>query len=106
MSDDTLIESLNTELETQFPVNLSQEDIIVPLSEYLNHLINTDFQKLVYLLYRIDVSEQKLENLLRDNPQENAGNLIAHLIIQRQLQKIESRKRFKNNDTGSAEEKW
>jgi hypothetical protein len=106
MSDDALIELLNTELETQFPVNLSQEDILAPLSEYLNHLINTDFQRLVYLLYRVDVSEKKLQNLFRDNPQENAGNIIAHLIIQRQLQKIESRKRFKNNDIGSAEEKW
>jgi hypothetical protein len=106
MPEDILIELLNTELETQFPVNLSQEDIIAPLSEYLNHLINTDFQRLIYLLYRIDINEQKLQKLLKDSPQENAGNIIARLIIQRHLQKIESRKRFKNDDTDSADEKW
>lgn len=100
-----LIQLINTELDTNFP-ELSQEDIFTPLSEYINHLVNNDFQKLLYHLYRIDISEQKLQNLLRDNPGQNAGDIIAHLIIERQLQKLESRKKYKDRSAGSEDEKW
>ena len=106
MLESNLIELLNTELETQFPVTLNKEDIIIPLSEYINHLINTDFQRLLYLLYRIDISEQKLQKLLKESPHKNAGDIIADLIVERQLQKIESREKFKNNKSTSDEEQW
>jgi len=100
-----LVQLINTELDTNFP-ELSQEDIFTPLSEYLNHLINNDFQKLLYHLYRIDISEQKLQKLLADNPDKNAGDIIAHLIIERQLQKLESRKKYSSPPADADEEKW
>jgi hypothetical protein len=102
----TIIQLINTELDTNFPDVISQEDIFTPLSEYINHLINNDFQKLLYHLYRIDISEQKLQKLLADNPDKNAGDIIAHLIIERQLQKLESRKRYSAPSTDTDEEKW
>jgi hypothetical protein len=101
-----LIQLINTELDTTFPEVLSKEDIFTPLSEYINHLINNDFQKLLYHLYRIDISEQKLQKLLADNPDKNAGDIIAHLIIERQLQKLESRKQYKERPADTDEEKW
>ncbi|HEV2831785.1 MAG TPA: hypothetical protein VGW31_07375, partial [Hanamia sp.] len=59
------------------------------------------------LLYQIDVQEQKLNKVLKDNLHNDSAPLIADLIIKRQLQKIERRKQFssgKNKD--SNEEKW
>jgi hypothetical protein len=100
-----LIQLINTELETQFPEE-TEQDILGPLSEYINHLINTDFQKLLYYLYRIDISEQKLQKLLAENADKNAGDIIAHLIIERQLQKLESRKKYSSPPRDADEEKW
>ena len=76
------------------------------LAAYINELINYDFEKLIHLLYRIDVSEQKLKSFLA-NKQANAGDIIAGLIIERQLQKIKTRQQFKeSNNDFTEEEKW
>ncbi len=58
---------------------LSPNDLIV----YINDCINHDFNKLVQLLYRIDVSENKLKTILQSNPTEDAAKLIAAVIIER-----------------------
>ena len=51
-------------------------------------MILTNFESLVQLLYRIDVSEMKLKSILKEQPNEDAGKIIALLIIERQIKKI------------------
>ena len=87
--------------EFQFIDNFKYE-----LSEYINHLIIKDFQKLVYILYRMDISEQKLQSLLDHNTENTAGDIIAEMIIERQQQKIESRKKFTSPKGDCSEEAW
>jgi hypothetical protein len=83
------------------------EEIREQLISLINELINTDFYALVQLLYRIDVKEKKLKRVLKNNPQNDSAPVIAELIIERQLQKIESWKQFsKPDNTNSNEEKW
>ena len=53
------------------------------LIAYINDCIQHDFNKLVQLLYRIDVSEEKLKSILQLNPNEDAAKLIAAVIIER-----------------------
>jgi hypothetical protein len=53
------------------------------LIAYINDCIQHDFNKLVQLLYRIDVSEVKLKSILQLNPNEDAAKLIAAVIIER-----------------------
>ena len=77
------------------------------LSEKINFLITNNFSSLIAVLYRLDISEKKLRNLLANNGGKNAGDIIADLIIERQLQKIELRKTFKvENDQISEDERW
>jgi hypothetical protein len=77
------------------------------LALQINNLLNTDFQKLVSILYRMDVSEHKLKLLLKDNPDTDAGLLIADLMIERQVEKIKSRQQFRQRDNNIDEsEKW
>jgi hypothetical protein len=84
----------------------SFEDLRLALITYITELINTDFNKLVQLLYRLDVPEKRLKELLVDQA-HNAGEIITELVITRQLQKIESRKKFKQNDQDIPdEERW
>ena len=102
-----LIRLLNNELPVEIAEKRSYHEIHAQLSTYINSLIKNDFDKLIAYLYRIDVNEQKLKSLLQDNPGEDAGNIIATLIIERQQQKIKSRKQFsqRKNDFDE-EEKW
>ena len=61
----------------------------------VNDWILNNFDHLLYMLYRIDVHEDKVRRLLQEHKGENAAEIIADLIIERQQQKIESRKLFK-----------
>lgn len=77
------------------------------LVAFVNELITQDFNQLLTLLYRLDINEKKLKQTLADHPDQNAGELIAKLIIDRQEEKKKSREAFKQKDwESSEEEKW
>jgi nucleotidyltransferase/DNA polymerase involved in DNA repair len=107
MENAELIKLLNNELSIEIAEKISYSELHVQLSTYINTLIKDDFDKLITYLYRIDVNEQKLKSLLQQNPNEDAGNIIATLIIERQQEKIKTRKQFsqRGNSFGE-EEKW
>ena len=101
-----LIEDINQSLEISLPVTISSEEIKEKLTAFINDLINHDFEKLVFYLYRIDVNEAKMKKLLDQRDGENAAGLIADLIIERQIEKINSRKETKKNGDIPEDEKW
>jgi hypothetical protein len=107
MENVELIRLLNNELTTDLIEQMSYSELHLQLSAYINQLIKNDFDKLIAYLYRIDVNEQKLKSLLLQNPNEDAGNMIATMIIERQQQKLKSREQFsKRNGYFDEEEKW
>ena len=77
---------------------LSPEDfseIRSRLTTLISNLLDSDIQGLLNLLYRIDVSELKVKTILATaNPGEMAKK-IAALIIKRQIQKINTRMKYK-----------
>ena len=103
------IRDLVSELQ-KFPVvfdtTSKYEELHSALANYLNQLITSDFSRLISLLYRLDISENKLKELLAHQEQASAGDIIAAMIIERQLQKIESKRRFRSNDKIDEAEKW
>jgi hypothetical protein len=102
-----LIPEINQSLEVSLPETISLEELKQKLSLHVNHLINHDFEKLVFYLYRIDVNESNMKQLLDQRDGENAPGLIADLIIERQLQKIKSRQQYRQRDSNIDEnEKW
>jgi len=101
-----LIQTINSSMAIELPQKLSFDELHTKLSGYISHLINTNFEKLLTLLYRIDVSESKLKQLLQQHPGEDAGKIIASLIIERQQQKIELRKENKPGTDIPEMEKW
>jgi N-acetylglucosamine kinase-like BadF-type ATPase len=107
MKNDALIQQINKELTIELAQKISMAQIHQQLSEYVNNLIRNNFQQLVNVLYRIDISEKKLTALLQQPQQLQAGNIIATLIIERQIEKIESRKVFSKKPTEQTdEEQW
>jgi hypothetical protein len=101
-----LIPEINQSLEISLPDTISSEELREKLVAHINYLINHDFEKLVFYLYRIDVNESKMKHLLHQREGENAAELIADLIIERQLEKIKSRKETKCNNDIPDDERW
>ena len=83
----------------------SVEELHRNIADKINILVTTDFSRLISILYRLDIAEKKLKALLSHSKNTPAGDIIATMIFERQLQKMESRRAFRS--TGSCdEEKW
>lgn len=76
------------------------------LSERINQLITSDFSQLISVLYRLDISEKKLRIALATAGDIPASDIIAEMVVERQLQKSQARKMFGNNSSISDEERW
>lgn len=76
------------------------------LADFIRQLIDTDFTRLVQLLYRLDVSEQKIRSVLLENPGGDAGAMIAQLILERIEQREKNKQLFKPNSDIPEEERW
>ena len=63
----------------------------------IEELLRHDIEKLKWILYRIDVNEKKLYETLQ-NSEADAATIMADLIIERQIEKAESRKKFGGNE--------
>lgn len=76
------------------------------LIDAINWLIIHDFEKLVFILYRIDVSEAKIKTLLNKENTNFAAPVIADAILERLAEKKASREMYKQDPPASEEEKW
>lgn len=61
----------------------------------LEQLLAGSSQQLYALLYRIDISDQSIINAAQELPHYNHVEVIAHQIILRDLQKVLTRRYFK-----------
>ena len=104
MKNEQVLEEVSKELELIVKDDSITKQVLV---DKINDLINNDFQKLVSILYRMDVSEIKLKQLLNENPGTNSALIIADLMIERQTEKIRSRQEFNKRDENiSDDERW
>jgi len=101
-----LITDLNQSYALELREVAAMDELEALLAERVNMMIQRDFGALVQLLYRVDVSESKLRGLLQENAGEEAAKVIARLIIERQWQKIETRRRFRRDVSDRDEERW
>jgi hypothetical protein len=107
MEDQSLIEIINNEMDLDLPADMAFEEMRRQLQAIINRLIESDFQKLVNILYSIDVNERKLKYLLQENVGTDAPVIIADLIIERQMEKMKARREYTQQDDDiSDEEKW
>lgn len=72
------------------------EELKEKLAKHLDHLLTNDYNKLLAILYRIDISQEKAVAALSENAEEeSAGQTLARLIIERQLEKVITRKQYR-----------
>lgn len=104
MKEEQYIEQLFT-LNGQL-TSAEKEKLRENLTVYLNYLLLHDFDKLVYLLYRVDVNEKKVKELLQKNTGTDAAVIIADLLLQRQEEKIKTKQAFQPRNDIPEEDKW
>ncbi len=106
-SDDNLLPVLLEKLTNDFALenkkhskperdNISLEEIKRFLKERIIVLMEKNFEKFLNTLYRIDLPENKVEQIFSKEPSEKIPELIADLIIERQIQRIKTREIYKS----------
>lgn len=73
---------------------LSAEQLRVKMVHAFSWLLDNDIAKMMQILYRTDVNEERLKSLLISRSQLPSAEVIADEYISRQLQKIETRKKY------------
>ena len=98
----------NDNFNISIPGNVSYDELLELLAAKLELMISNDFQQFVYLLYRVDVAEKKVKQLLNEAALLGTDPYkpIANLVLERQLQKIISRATFKQENLPDDEERW
>ena len=68
------------------------------LTEKMKDMLDKNYNLLINTLYRIDISEKKLAELFSSKNKEYIPQKLADLIIERQVEKINFRKRYREGN--------
>jgi hypothetical protein len=68
------------------------------LTEKMKDMLDKNYNLLINTLYRIDISEKKLTELFSSRNKELIPEKLADLIIERQIEKINFRKRYREGN--------
>jgi len=76
------------------PENLNESQLREILIKAFTYLVEDDFSKLLQILYRADVDQYKLKELLENTADKSSAEIIADAYIERQKAKIETWKKY------------
>ncbi|AOM75860.1 hypothetical protein [Pedobacter steynii] len=90
------LKSLITIVSRDFEIDdlLSESLLRERLIEAFAYLLDNDISKMMNILYRTDVDEDKLKKLLISNSELPSAEVIAEAYLSRQKEKIETRKKY------------
>ncbi len=94
---ESLQKQLSSELEiteVASPPTSEYEDLVQWLTPYITRLLDHHFEKLLQLLYRVDVSENLFKEAIGQSNSDHIASSIARLIIDRQIQKMQIRAKY------------
>jgi hypothetical protein len=88
------LELINKYLPDPVEYAVDNETFFKAVRQRIKHLLDTDMERLLHTLYRIDVPESKVREVLAHENPDNIDTAITELIIQRIREKIETRKKY------------
>jgi hypothetical protein len=102
-----IIANINNDWGLTVLPTITENELATLLAERINELIRSDMNYLITALYRIDVDERKIREMLTKNKGTDAALIIAQLVIERQKQKIKTRSMFTPRvDDINEDDKW
>ncbi|SFG77744.1 hypothetical protein [Pedobacter insulae] len=76
------------------PESISDSQLRDALVKTFEYLVDDDFQKLLQILYKADVDQYKLKELLEHAEGKSTAEIIADAYIERQQAKVETWKKY------------
>lgn len=74
--------------------SITKEELIDLLEPVIRQLLNRDFERLLQICYRVDLGEARLKHILNESNPEQMSRELSEALVNRQIQKIEIRKKY------------
>ena len=88
--------SRNFEVERSGEITI--ESLVKLLSVRIRELLDKNLEKLVSIMYRIDLNQMKVDRIFENNSKDEIANQLAVFIIERQMEKVRTRILYKNTE--------
>jgi len=75
---------------------LTIDDVKRILGARIRELLDKNVERLVSIIYRIDLSQKKIDEIFKNESKDEIALQIADAVIERQLLKVQTRKLYKN----------
>jgi hypothetical protein len=92
MSDS--FESIYNELALANDSGPSERDLLAAIQDRVAFLLQNDPDLLMSYMYRLDIDEKKINAVLNEGAGNDVVLALADLILQRQKQRLETRKKY------------
>lgn len=80
-------------------IDQDREELIIKVAERVAFLMDTNMELFFNHLYRMDVDEKKVHQVLYgSDSDEPVSILLAHLIVDRQIKRLETKRKFRQDD--------
>lgn len=86
----------------EIPSDVTEGELLAFLEAFIQNLLDKNMEELFYVLYRLDINEQKVHQALAPYAKEPPHKVLALLIFQREKQKAKTRVEYaeKNQEEG------
>ncbi|MCS5491421.1 hypothetical protein [Algoriphagus limi] len=78
----------------ELPPQFDEEQAVKIIAKAVGELLDRDLEKLLQICYRIDLSEQRLKEILHESAPDLVAEDLARALWERQKQKAEIWKRY------------
>ena len=84
-------------MDVEFPLDMEMayEQLFYQLEMHISGLLTGNVQKLMALLYQIDISEKEILNAWEKHPEYTHSQVVTELVIYRELKKVIFRNYYK-----------
>lgn len=93
------LQALTVILDADVPdAPMTLDDVRRYLTAQVQRLLDRHPERLMHVLYRVDVDEEAVMRVMDESPPGQLPGDLAELLLQRQLQKLETRRRYRADD--------
>jgi hypothetical protein len=94
MNNDSKALSLIIAKDFELEESITEAELRLKMVQAFTYLLDNDISRMMNILYRADVDEEKLKSLLISVSELPSAEVIADAYIQRQKQKVETWKKY------------
>jgi hypothetical protein len=92
-----ILDKIRPELSIRKEKIASEEELLEVFTKAILKILRTNHQKIINVLYKHDIDERKATQAFKLINDEDIANALAQLLIDREKQKIEIRKKYSSN---------